>query len=526
MTQPEAERSRPAWSLIGGAALFQAALHAASIGRYGIFRDELYYLSCASRPAAGYVDQPAFSILFLGAWRALFGDSSAALMVPPALCGAAIVVLTGLLARRFGGGPAAQGLAAVTAAVAPIWLGMTGTYSMNAFDILLWTGAASLLAKILEGDFETARRGGVGRLWLLLGCVLALGLLNKISVLWLGAGIAAGLVLTPARRWLATLGPWLAGGLAFLGLLPYLVWNALHRWPTLEFMRRATAEKYRATSPLALGSDLILHFQPLAAPLWIAGLVWLLAARDGRRFRLLGVVFLTTLAILLLNRTSKAEYLAASFAPLLAAGGVALERVLHRGRSAALAWGYGAVLAAGGVALAPFALPLLPVPEYLAYARTLGMGPTTTERNELGPLPQHFADRFGWPEMAAEVARVVKTLPEGERGRARIWAWNYGDAGALERYGRALGLPPVLCPHNSFYFFSLDALEKGPPFTGPLVVLGGRRKGLESVFARVEEAGRFTHPLVMPYENGRTIWICRDPKEPLLDSLRKDPVFI
>ncbi len=522
MTSHGPARERPAWGLIGGAALVQAALHAASVGRYGIFRDELYYLACASRPSWGYVDQPPLSILFLAAWRALFGASAASLMVPPALCGAAVVVLVGLLARRFGGGPAAQGLACIAAAVAPIWVGMTGYYSMNAFDILLWTLAATILAEILEGDPGRAP----GRLWLLLGAVLAAGLLNKISVLWLGAGILAGLLLTSARRGLATLGPWLAGGIAALGLLPYVLWNAAHGWPTLEFMRRATAEKYVPTSPLTFGKELLLHFQPLAAPVWIAGLVWLLAARDGRRFRLLGVVFLTTLAILLANRTSKAEYLSAAFAPLLAAGGVALERVLRRGRSAAPAWAYGTLLLAGGLALAPFAIPLLPVPRYLAYAKTLGTAPSTTERNELGPLPQHFADRFGWPEMAAAVARVAATLPASERTIARVWAWNYGEAGALERYGPALGVPPVLCPHNSYYFFSLAALSKDPSFAGPLIVFGGGRKGLESVFGRVEEAGRFVHPLVMPYENGRTIWICRDPKESLLDSLRKDPVFI
>ena len=526
MRPVDGPRARPAWVVLSAAAALQIALHAASVGRYGIFRDELYYLSCASRPASGYVDQPPFSILFLAAWRAVFGDSAAALMVPPALCGAAVVVLTGLLARRFGGGPVAQGLASTVAALAPIWVGMTGYYSMNAFDILFWTLAATLLAALLGKGADGAPGPGTTRLWLALGLVLGVGLLNKISVLWLGAGIFAGLLLTPARRSLGTRDPWLAGAIAVLGLAPYVLWNAMHGWATLAFMRRAAAEKYVPSSPLTFAKDLLLFFHPLAAPVWIAGLVWLLAARDGRRFRLLGVVFLVTLAILLANRTSKTEYLAASFAPLLAAGGVVLERVLHRRRSAAPAALYASVLLATGLAIAPLAVPLLSPAAYVAYATRLGLAAPTTERTAMGPLPQHFADRFGWPEMAAEVARVVRTLPEEERRKARVWAWNYGEAGALERYGRALGVPAVLCPHNSFYFFSLDALEKGPPFQGPLLVFGGRRQGLESVFARVEEAGRFSHPLVMPYENGRTIWICRDPKESLLDSLRRDPVFI
>ena len=522
MAPPQERRDSPAWGLIGSATLVQASLHVASIGRYGIFRDELYYLSCASRPAAGYVDQPSFSILFLGGWRALFGDSAAALMVPPALCGAATVLLTGLLAWRFGGGPAAQGLASVAAATAPIWVGMTGYYSMNSFDILFWTLAATLLAALLEREPGP----GAARLWLFLGVVLGLGLLNKLSILWLGAGIFAGLLATSERRRLGTRGPWVAGAVAALGLLPYVVWNASHGWPTPEFMRRATAEKYRAVSPLAFSGELLLLFQPFAAPLWIAGLVWLLAAKDGRRYRVLGVVFLVTLAILLANRTSKAEYLSASFAPLLAAGGVALERVLHRGRTAALAWTYAGALVAGGLAISPFALPLLPVPAYLSYAEALGMGPSTTERNALGPLPQHFADRFGWPEMAAEVARAAGTLPQNERRTARVWARNYGEAAALERYGRPLGVPPVLCPHNSFWFWSLADLEKNAPFGGPLVVIGGRRETLTPVFEGVEEAGRTGHPFAMPYENGRTIWICRGPKEPLLGVLLRDRLFI
>jgi hypothetical protein len=515
-------RGAPAWSLIGGAAFVQVALHAASVGRYGTFRDELYYLSCASRPAAGYVDQPAFSILFLSVWRALFGDSAAALMVPPALCGAAVVVLTGLLARRFGGGAAAQGLASIAAAVAPIWVGMTGYYSMNSFDILFWTLAATLLAALLGGDPGPR----TGRLWLLLGCVLALGLSNKISVLWLGFGIFAGLVLTPARRLLATLGPWLAGGLAFLGLLPYLAWNAFHGWPTLEFMRRAAAEKYVASSPMTFLKDLLLFFDPLAAPLWIGGLLWLLASRDGKRFRALGIVFLATLGVLLLNRTSKTEYLAAAFAPLLAAGGVVAERVLHRGRSAVPAVLYAAILLAAGLALAPLAVPLLPPDGYVAYAKRLGLGAPTTERNEMGPLPQHFADRFGWPEMAAEVARVASTMSAGERRTARVWARNYGEAAALEKYGAPLGLPPVLCPHNSFWFWSVADARRNAPLAGPFIVIGGSRESLTPVFREVEEAGKTAHPLAMPYENGRTIWLCRDPKQYLETVLQRDRLFI
>ena len=269
-------------------------------------------------------------------------------------------------------------------------------------------------------------------------------------------------------------------------------------------MRHAAAEKYVPSPPLTFAKDLLLFLNPLAAPVWIAGLVWLLAARDGRRFRLLGIVFLTTLAILLLNRTSKAEYLAASFAPLLAAGGVALERVLHRGRNWFPAALYASILVAAGLALAPLAIPLLPVPRYLAYARALGIAPSTSERKAIGALPQHFADRFGWPEMAGTIASVFRSLPEADRKRTAVYVYNYGEAGAVDFFGRSLGLPPAICPHNNYFLWGLRGQRPGI-----FLVFGGSRPGLERVFSSVEAGAVFTHPWVMPYESGRTVWVCR-----------------
>ena len=153
MTAPKT-LSRVAWGLIALAAIARAAVELAAITSYGYFRDELYYLACADHPAAGYVDQPPFSILFLTAWKAAFGDSLLALRVPPLLLGIAVIVLTALLARRMGGGRAAQGLAGCAAACALVWLAMSRYYSMNAFDIFFWALAALLFAEILSLDPE------------------------------------------------------------------------------------------------------------------------------------------------------------------------------------------------------------------------------------------------------------------------------------------------------------------------------------------------------------------------------------
>src|SRR5512143_1556640 len=201
-----ATRDTPSPRLAAGtlAALMAATLfmHAAVTGRYGYFRDELYYLASTGHLAWGYVEHPPLSIAILAIVRALLGDSLPALRLVPALAGAATVLLTGLMARRLGGGRFAQGLAALACALTPVFLGTDRVYSMNAIDILIWSLAAWLLLRALDL--------GRARDW----AVLGLGLLHKISVFWLGGGLLVGLLLTPYRRALLAPGPWLCGAIA------------------------------------------------------------------------------------------------------------------------------------------------------------------------------------------------------------------------------------------------------------------------------------------------------------------------
>ena len=497
-----------AWNLVALAAGARAVAELAAISSYGYVRDELYYLACADHPAAGYVDQPPLSILFLTAWKSAFGDSLVALRIPPLLLGVSVIVMTALLAHRLGGGRAAQGLAAGAAACAPIWLGMSRYYSMNAFDIFFWTLAALLLAELLNMDPGR----GATRLWLFLGAVLGLGLENKISVLWLGFGIFAGLLVTPARRWLKTPGPWLAGGIAGALFLPHVLWQVSNGWPTLEFMRNATQGKYKAFPLPSFLKEELLHFNLVAAPLWVAGLVWLLASRGGRRFRALGIVWAATFVVLVVNGNAKPEYLSPAFAPLLAAGGVSFERLLHRGRSVWPAAVYAGTLVLNAALVAPFALPLLPVPRYLAYAKALGVAPSTSENKVIGPLPQHYADMFGWPEMAETIAGVWQTLPETDRAKTAVYVYNYGEAAAVDFFGKRLGLPPAICPHNNYFLWGARG-QKPEIF----LVYGGPREGPLRVFSSVEAGAVFTHPWVMPYENGRTVWVCRGLKVPFAE---------
>ena len=482
-------------------ALAKLVLHATAITRYGYFRDELYYLVCAQHPAAGYVDQPPLSIWILGLVRALLGDSLIAIRLLPALAGAATVFLTGRIARELGGGRFAQVLAAMAALVAPVFLGTDHFYSMNTFDLLIWTLAAFLALRAFSA--------GSPRHWLLLGVVLGLGLLDKISVMWLVAGLAAGILASPGRRVLLTRWPWCAVGIALLLFSPHVAWQVQHGWPTLEFMRNATGRKMAGVSPAGFIAGQILSMNPVTLPLWLCGLFWLLFSRAGRSARPLGVMYLAVAAFLMAGGRSRASYLAPAYVSLFAAGAVAFARVTA-GRARVLrVVAMTAVLVMGAVAL-PLALPVLPVETYIRYAKVLGMAPSTEEHLRIGLLPQHYADMFGWEELVGEVERAYRSLTPDEQAQCSIFAQNYGEAGAITVLGRRRGLPPALSGHNNFWLWG-----PGTRSGEVMIVVGGDLEDNQRVFRELARVGTVRSKYAMPYEQDMPVYIGRGLKIPM-----------
>ena len=167
------------------------------------------------------------------------------------------------------------------------------------------------------------------------------------------------------------------------------------------------------------------------------------------------------------------------------------------------------MLVLSGALIAPVFIPLLPPATLIRYSQAIGLSQPRIETHRLGPLPQLMADRFGWPEMAAEVARIYHALPPADRARAAIFGQNYGQAGAIDHYGPALGLPKALSGHLTYFLW-------GPRgYTGDvMIVLDDDRETLEKLFAHVELAGHVSHPYSMPYQHF-DVWVCRGPRVPL-----------
>jgi hypothetical protein len=488
-------------AIVGGIALAKLALHLAAATVYGFFIDELYFLACGEHLAWGYVDFPPLTAAQAWLARHLFGDSAYAIRLFPALAGAGLVVLTGAMARRLGGGRFAQALAALCVLVAPVYLAFSTYLSMNPVEALLWAGCAFVVLRLVQT--------GDTRLWLVFGLLSGLGLLNKHTMLVYGFAVVVGLALTPHRRLLAT--PWLvAGGLLALAIAaPNLLWEWRHGFPHAELLRNIERNgRDGAVGFLAFWSFELLFLNPVAAPVWIVGLAGLLRARSLRAARPLGWAYVVTIGCLFATTpgSHKTYYAASAYPILIAAGAVLLERAStsRAGRRGRLAYASALVLA--GVAVAPTVVPLLPPELYLRYARATGIGQPKLERRATNAMPQMFADRFGWPEMAATVARVYHALPPDERARTGIFANDFGQAGAVDFYGPKLGLPKAISGHLTYWYW-------GPRgYTGDsLIVLGERREELEREFETVEALAEVGHPYAMRQEHF-TVFLCRRPR--------------
>lgn len=464
---------------------------------YGIFRDELYYIACSNRLALGYVDHPPLSIYLLSLSRVIFGESLFAIRLFPAFAAAFTVFLTGFLVRKIGGGKSAVILAALAVMLAPAQFGINTIYSMNCFDILLW----ALLAYVVVLAVEESKP----KWWIVLGILMGLGLLNKIGMLWFGFGFFLGLLLTKARRYLLTIWPWITGALAFLIFSPFIIWNIRHDFAHLEFIRNARMFKYAGVSAKDFVLGQILLQNPVAFPLWLAGLYFFFLHKDGKRFRILGIIYAAAFLILLMSGQSKPEYLSPAYPMLLAGGAVLVEKLFRRKYFRWLKFAVPGVIAVSGLLLAPLTLPILPVKTFIEYSGFIGIEPVTYEGKELAQLPQYYADMFGWESMAETLAGVYHSLPAEEKSKTVIFAQNYGEAGAIEYYKKKYDLPTVICPHNTYWLWGYgdDAAEI-------YIFLGGEGDDyLEYVF-QVEQASVIKCEYCMPYENNLPVYVCRN----------------
>lgn len=481
-----------ATGILLGIALCLVILHTLTNGQYGFHRDELATLNDAHYLSWGYVAYPPVTPFFGRISLALFGTSLRGFRFFAALAQAISVVLAGLMARELGGKRLAQVVAALAVAISPVSLDSGALMQYVAFDYLCWVVTAYLILRLLRTNDP--------RLWLAIGATIGFGMMTKYTMVFLVAGIVAGLLLTDARRYLKSRWLWLGVALSLLIFLPNLIWQIQHHFISLDFLKHIHARDIRwGRTQGFLPDQLKIAANPLTIPLWLAGLFFYFRMPDGKRFRMAGWMFVVTFLLFVIAK-GRGYYLAPAYPMLLAAGAVLEERwiaSLSTGWSRLVRVGTFALLAIGGVMIAAVVLPLAPV--------------NSAWWNVANKINSDFREEIGWPELVAEVARIRDTLSPDDRSKLGIIGTNYGEAGAIDLYGPAYGLPKPISGINSFW-----ARGYGNPPPQVLIVLGLSKKYMNEEFGSCELAGHITNAYgVKNEETGDhpDIYVCRQLKQ-------------
>ncbi|HET9910740.1 MAG TPA: glycosyltransferase family 39 protein [Anaerolineales bacterium] len=468
-----------------GLALF--LLHMFTNNQYGFHQDELVVLDNANNLDWGFVEYPPLTP-FLGRIQlALFGLSLVGVRTFSALGFALVLVLTGLMARELGGSKRTQIIAAIAASIAPFALIQGALIQYVSFDFLWVVLLAYLMIRLLKSDDP--------RWWIPIGIVIGLGMMTKYTMAMTVAGLVGGVLLTDARRYLRS--PWLWGGVALslLVFLPNLIWQIRHDFISLEFLSSIHArdvEIGRADSYLI--DQFISSANIVAVPLWIAGLYFYFFREDGKRFRVIGWMYVILFLIYLFTR-GRGYYLAPAYPMLIAAGAVLWERWLASSapnriisifRPNWIALGIGTVFAG------TLALPIAPI--------------NSPWWDVVSEVHDTFTEQIGWQDMIATVAGIYEDLPADEKTRTGILARENDEAAGLNLYGPEYGLPKAISGGNTFWLRGYGDL---PPET--LIIVGYYLEELTPAFEQCESAATITNSYGVDNDlrDPPTIYVCR-----------------
>ena len=465
-----------------------AIVHLATAARYGMHRNELYFIVCGRHPAFGYVDQPPL-VPWIAAATQLFGINVWLLRILPIVAAIILIPMTASFTRVLGGDDRSAWMAALAAGIAPLLMGFAATLSTSSFEPLCWTLCAYLLSRaVIRSESQML-------IWA--GIVAGIALEAKYALSSWMVGLAVGIVLTSARRILFTRDLWLGLAVAMLTAAPSLAWQHLHGWPFLEFSRQLARRGILTESSLQFATRQITGMNLALFPLTVAGVFAPFLFARMREARFLSIAFIVTAAVIV-HANGKDYYLAPAYPTMFAVGAVICGTLPRWLRALWMT-----IAVAVSAILAPVVLPILDPSALASYLDRYGLRPKTNQASGTGsPLTVVFSDELGWHELEQQVAAIYRSLPPEDRARAAILASDYGEAAAIDVYGREDGLPPALSSQLQYYYW-------GPgDYDGSIIIQIHAIVGTHQFCEQSETVGYFGSPYVIPWENGPII-LCR-----------------
>jgi 4-amino-4-deoxy-L-arabinose transferase-like glycosyltransferase len=494
------------WAIVLLFVVLKLLFHFLTNTNYELHRDAYLYIAQSDHLSWGYISVPPLTAFLTTVFRDLFGDSLFALRLLPAVVGGFTVLILSLSVREFGGGKWALILANSSYLFSVSYLRTNTLLQPVAIDVFFWCFVFYFILRLVKS--------GDPRYWIPFAVVAGTGFLNKYSMAFLAAGFLLALIISSERKLIRNRYFFFALITGMIIILPNVLWQYRHNWPVLyhfEMLNRYQLINVRLDDFLM--AQILMNLNGII--IWVAGLSFLLFHRSAVRYRVLGYTFLFVMLILILSR-GKHYYALGLYPVLFAAGGYVFERYV--GRRLYL---YASLLfiVLISIPLLPVGLPLLKHDRMLRYSQVMrDYGLELALRWEDGsihPLPQDYADMIGWKELADKVISIYHDLPGAEKEKCYIYAENYGQAGAINFYGRKAGLPEVICFNGSFVFWAPDHVDD----LNTLIYVNDEIDELEALFSSVQKAGEITDPYAR--ESGTPIWLCRDPDSEFHDLYRQ-----
>ncbi|HEX9012974.1 MAG TPA: glycosyltransferase family 39 protein, partial [Anaerolineaceae bacterium] len=483
-------------AILIGMAVALILLHCLTNNQYGFHRDELNFIEDGRHLAWGYVDCPPFTPFVAHFAEMLFGTSLVGIRFFPAVSQGLVLILTGLMVQRLGGNRWAQVIAAGGAIISGVSLSQGSIFMYVSFDFLWWVLVAYGVISLLKTCDA--------RWWLAIGAAIGLGMLTKLTMSFLVAGVVAGVLFTPMRRYLKSPWLWAGAAVALLIFLPNLLWMAQHDFISIQKLSAMHARDVRnGYYQWFLLDQLYSAANPSSIYLWAFGLYffWKYSHSSSEpNYRPLVWMYVVPLAGFLALQ-GRGYYLAPAYPMLIAGGaysiGEQVRNIAPDQRNARYSWLYYSLII-GGVCAASISMPVAPINS--AWWKI-------ADGNH-----QLFREEIGWPEMVKSVASIRDTVPLEERSRLGILAGNYGEAGAVNVYGPAYNLPRAISGIDSFWFWSY-----GNPPPDTVIVLGLEPSWVYSLFETCSISGTTANPYGIQNEESRDhpdIMLCHHLRQP------------
>jgi hypothetical protein len=481
----------PEISWLLGLAVINLIMHLLTNGQFGFHRDELYMIDCAKHLDFGYADMPPLTPWLARLSISLFGESLRGLRLFPAIASSVIVLITGVMAKEMGGRLFSQLLAALAIMLSPVYLVSGTQFQTIPFDQFFWVIISYLLIRLIRTDNQ--------RLWLLIGLFAGLGLMNKYSVLFLGLAVLIGLIASCRASLLSSRWIWPGIFIACMVFLPNIIWQIGHHFPVLDHMKALREDESIPALRFLTEQGLIIH--PLTIPIWLAGILFFCFHDKGRKYYMLVWIYIIPLFIFLIMK-GKSYYLSPSYPVLLAGGSVAFEIILEKRQINWPKYVFTGLLVATAIITIAWWLPVLSVKNTIRYG--------------IMSVRYDYREMIGWEDLVKTVSQVYNDLPSSERSQTTIITGNYGEAGAINHYGTAYGLPAAVSGISSYHYWG-PGNENAKTF----IVVGMPKDFLSRFFLGITLEATLYNPYgIKNEEQGQPVFLCRDPVKPINELWR------